>query len=48
MLLWIDACDQSCDDVDWFVTEREKDEYREIEERERNQKNMKERERESV
>ena len=32
--LWIGACDRSCDwscdDVDWFVTEREKDEYREI------------------
>ena len=28
--LWIDACDRCCDDVDWFVTEREKDEYREI------------------
>ena len=24
------CCDWSCDDVDWFVTEREKDEYREI------------------
>ena len=49
--LWIGdrSCDWSCDDVDWFVTKREKDEYREIdregetgygeiEERERNQK----------
>ena len=25
-VLWIDACDRSCDDVDWFVTERERDE----------------------
>ena len=25
----VDRC-RSCDDMDWFVTERERDEYREI------------------